>query len=63
MNEGQGLLKLADTLLVLINPSPNNANTIYVYVQGISFRNGLYELDLRDKDIQLRFGLKMVLEC
>jgi hypothetical protein len=32
-------------------------------LQGISFRNGLYELALRDKDMQLRLGLKMVLEC
>ena len=34
----------------------------FMYVQGISFRNGLYELALRDKDMQVRLGLKMVLE-
>ena len=32
-------------------------------IQGISYWNGLYELALRDKDMQVRFGLKMVLEC
>ena len=29
MNEGLGLLKLADTSLILINPSPSNVNGIY----------------------------------
>ena len=33
------------------------------YLQGVSFRNGLYELALTDIDMQVRFGLKMVLEC
>ena len=33
------------------------------YLQGVSFRNGLYELDLTEIDMQVRFGLKMVLEC
>ena len=33
------------------------------YIQGVSFRNGLYELALTDIDMQVRFGLKMVLEC
>ena len=35
----------------------------WLYIQGISFRNELYELALRDKDMQVRLGLKMVLEC
>ena len=33
------------------------------FIQGVSFRNGLYELALTDIDMQVRFGLKMVLEC
>ena len=33
------------------------------YIQGVSLRNGLYELALTDKDMQVRFGLKMILEC
>ena len=33
------------------------------HVQGVSFRNGLYELALTDIDMKVRFGLKMVLEC
>ena len=32
-------------------------------VQGVSFRNGLYELALTNKNMQVRLGLKMVLEC
>ena len=32
-------------------------------VQGVSLRNGLYELALTDKDMQVRFGLKMIQEC
>ena len=34
-----------------------------MYLQGISYWNGTYELVLTDKDMQVRFGLKMVLEC
>ena len=34
-----------------------------VRIQGISYWIGLYELALMDKDMQVRFGLKMVLEC
>ena len=30
------------------------------FIQGISFWNGLYELALTDKNIQVRFGLKMI---
>ena len=36
---------------------------IKVVIQGVSLRNGLYELALTDKDMQVRFGLKMILEC
>ena len=32
-------------------------------IQSISIRNGLYKLALMDKDMLVRFGLKMVLEC
>ena len=32
-------------------------------VQGISFWNGFYELALRDKHIQVRFGLKLIQVC
>ena len=31
-------------------------------LQGISYQNGTYELALTDKDIQVKFGLKMILE-
>ena len=37
---------------------------IHTYkVQGILYWNGVYELALMYKDIQVRFGLQMVLEC
>ena len=32
-------------------------------VQGVSFWNGLYKLALTDKNMQVKLGLKMVLEC
>ena len=32
-------------------------------LQGVSLWNGLYELAMTDIDMQVRFGLKMVLEC
>ena len=32
-------------------------------LQGISYWNGTYELALMDKDMQVKFGLKIVLEC
>ena len=32
-------------------------------LQGVSLWNGLYELALTDKYIQVRFGLRMILEC
>ena len=32
-------------------------------LQGVSFWNGLYELALTDKNMQVKLGLKMVLEC
>ena len=34
-----------------------------IKIQGISFWNGLYELALTDKHIQVRFGLKMIQVC
>ena len=33
------------------------------YLQGISYLNGTFELALRDKDMEVKLGLKMVLEC
>ena len=35
----------------------------YNHLQGISYWNGTYELALTEKDMQVRFILKMVLEC
>ena len=32
-------------------------------IQGVSFWNGLYKLALTDKNMQVKLGLKMVLEC
>ena len=32
-------------------------------LQGVSFWNGLYKLALTDKNMQVKLGLKMVLEC
>ena len=32
-------------------------------LQGVTFRNGLYELALTDENVQVRLGLNMVLEC
>ena len=55
--------KLSDLQNQSLYFTKQTENFQFHHVQGVSFRNGLYELALTDIDMQVRFGLKMVLEC
>ena len=60
-------LKVATYFRIWANSLDSNKahwdDVMFEYVQGISYRNGLYELALKDKHINVRFGLKMIQEC